>query len=160
MIFQGNVDNKILLGSPPDVETNISPIENKSFGNIEIDGSISTETIGKLNNKIKLVIKNGKLKSFKTKNNLLKNKFNKIFHKKNKKRRILAEIGFGFNKKSKITGHMLCDEGAYGCVHFGFGSNFTVGGKNKVDFHIDMIIKKPIVYIDNKLVLKNNRYNI
>ena len=150
-----------MLGSPPDVETNISPIENRSNGTIEIDGSISTESIGKLNNnRIKLNIKKGQITKFETKNKSLNKKFAKLFFKKNKKRRILAEIGFGFNKKSKITGHMLCDEGAYGCVHFGFGSNFTVGGKYKINFHVDMIIKNSTVYIDNKIILKNYKYKI
>ena len=53
---------------------------------------------------------------------------------------------------------MLCDEGAFGHLHFGFGSNYTVGGKNKINFHVDMIIKEPEVYIDNKLILKNYKY--
>jgi leucyl aminopeptidase (aminopeptidase T) len=156
----GYVDKKILLGSPPDAETNISPIENQSNGNIIIDGSVANENIGKIKSKLKLKILNGKIKNFSTIDVSLKKKIKNLFNKKNKKRKILAEIGFGFNKKSKVTGHMLCDEGAYGCVHFGFGSNFTVGGKNKVDFHIDMIVKKPIVYVDNKLILKNNIYKI
>ena len=46
---------------------------------------------------------------------------------------------------------MLCDEGAYGCVHFGFGSNYTVGGKNKIDFHVDMILKNLLF-----MLMKNN----
>ncbi len=156
----GFVNNNILLGSPPDVETNISPIEHKSNGEIIVDGSISTNNIGKLKSKIILKIKNGCIEKFYTSNKSLSKKFNNIFYKYSNKRKVLAEIGFGFNKKSEITGHMLCDEGAYGCVHFGFGSNYTVGGKNKIDFHIDMILKKPTVLIDNKIILKNNIYKI
>ena len=33
-------------------------------------------------------------------------------------------------------------------VHFGFGSNITVGGKNDVPFHLDFVIKKPDLFID------------
>ena len=156
----GYVNKNILLGSPPDVETNISPVEHKSNGDVIIDGSISTTSIGKLSSKINLKIKNGYIEKFDTKSETLKKKFKNLFNNYSKKRKILAEIGFGFNKKAEITGHMLCDEGAYGCVHFGFGSNYTVGGKNKIDFHVDMILKKPTVFVDKRIILKNNVYRI
>lgn len=154
----GYVDKNIKLGSPPDGETNISPNEFKSNGKIVLDGSVSLEKIGKLNSKIILIIKKGMIFSSFSKDKVLLKKFNQLFLKQNIKRRILAEIGFGFNKKSYLTGHMLCDEGAFGHLHFGFGSNYTVGGKNKINFHVDMIIKEPEVYIDNKLILKNYKY--
>ena len=144
----------------PDVETNISPNEHESNGSIIIDGSITTKKIGKLKSKIILKINKGLIVDFYSKSKSLEKRFKNIFHRQNKKRRFLAEIGFGFNKKSEITGHMLCDEGAFGCVHFGFGSNYTVGGKNKIDFHLDMVLKKPTVYVDEKLVLTNNKYKI
>ena len=68
--------------------------------------------------------------------------FNKILKStKNNKSRVLAELGIGFNKKAKLTGMMLTDEGSAGNIHFGFGSNYTVGGKNKVSFHIDIVVK-------------------
>ena len=146
----GYVNNNILLGSPPDVETNISPVEHKSNGSVIVDGSISTNSIGKLKSKINLKIKNGYIEKFNTKSKSLNKKFKNLFYKHSKKRKILAEIGFGFNKKAKITGHMLCDEGAYGCVHFGFGSNYTVGGKNKIDFHVDMILKNLLFMLMKK----------
>ena len=52
---------------------------------------------------------------------------------------------------------MLTDEGCRGTVHFGFGSNSTVGGKNKVNFHLDLIMKKPTVYCDNKKIIENGK---
>ena len=82
---------------------------------------------------------------------------NKIFLNQDKKRRILAEFGIGINHKSKLTGNMLTDEGCRGTVHFGFGSNSTVGGKNSVNFHLDFIMKKPTVLIDNKKIIKDGK---
>jgi len=56
---------------------------------------------------------------------------------------------------------MLTDEGSLGSIHLGFGSNYTVGGKNKVNFHLDFIVKRPDVVIDNKLYLiKNGKLKI
>ena len=55
---------------------------------------------------------------------------------------------------------MLEDEGVYGSIHFGFGSNLTFGGKVKTSFHIDMVLKKPYVLLDNYLILKDNHFYI
>ena len=70
----------------------------------------------------------------------------------NKKRRIIAEFGVGFNPLALLTGKMLSDEGSIGTAHLGLGSNFTIGGKNEVDFHLDFVFKKPIIFVDNKIV--------
>ena len=50
--------------------------------------------------------------------------------------------GFGLNNKAKISGNMLEDEGVYGSIHFGFGSNITFGGKIKTSFHLDIWDRK------------------
>ena len=55
---------------------------------------------------------------------------------------------------------MLTDEGVAGCIHFGFGSNHTVGGTNVISFHIDVIIKKPSMTIDSYNVIENGRFLI
>jgi leucyl aminopeptidase (aminopeptidase T) len=48
---------------------------------------------------------------------------------------------------------MLEDEKAFGTIHFALGSNFDFGGTIKAPVHTDMVILKPTVYIDNKLVI-------
>ena len=52
---------------------------------------------------------------------------------------------------------MLTDEGASGTMHFGFGSNITVGGLNDVPFHLDFVLKNPSIFVDNNLVIKNGK---
>lgn len=153
----GHVKGNKFLGSPPDIESNISPKEKKSNGTLVINGSVADQSIGLIKDPIKLEIKNGKIIKINSasKKNLflLKN----IFKRYNSKAKILAEIGIGMNKKSELTGNMLTDEGAYGCIHFGFGSNFSVGGKNKVGFHLDFISKNHSLYIDEKKIIENGK---
>ncbi len=145
------------VSSPPDIETNIAPIEYSANGKIVIDGSIPHPLLGKLTNKITLEISDGKIKNIVgAKSNILK----KIFKNNGNKSKILGEIGFGLNNKAKISGNMLEDEGVYGSIHFGFGSNLTFGGKIKTSFHLDMVIKKPFVFLDNYLILENNHFYI
>ncbi len=156
----GFVDNTSLLGSPPDIESNISPVEDQSEGVVVIDGSITCPEIGLLNTPVILDIKQGVIKSFKSENKEYINILNEMFGDINSKRRILAECGVGLNPAAELTGTMLTDEGAMGCMHFGFGSNYTVGGKNKVDFHLDFVFKEASLYIDSKPIIINGKVNV
>ena len=57
----GFCDKPGMLGSPPDIETNIAPVETKSNGVIIVDGSIPCESIGLLSEDIRIVVKDGKI---------------------------------------------------------------------------------------------------
>jgi len=141
--------NKGDMGSPPDIEANIAIVEYNTNGVLVIDGSIPCKELGVLNEPLKLYIVNGLIVKIKgNKSNTLYN----ILNNQPKNASIAAELGFGFNPKAKLTGSMLEDEGVDGTVHIGFGSNSTIGGLNKVNFHLDMIIKKPIVFFDDIMI--------
>ena len=145
------------LGSPPDMEVNISPIENKSNGIIIIDGSITHPSLGLIKNPVKLDIKDGSIINFSNspEGNLIK----KIMKNVNdKKAYILAELGVGFNREAELNGMMLIDEGAANCIHFGFGSNSTVGGLNEISFHLDYVMRNANLYVDNKLCIEEGRF--
>jgi len=145
----GYVNKKILLGSPPDIEVNICPIENSANGIIVVDGSIPYLGIGKLTSKIKINVRNGKIFSMDG-NSIYTDKLNRLFSLYGTKSKTLAEFGIGFNSKSKLCGNMLIDEGSYGTFHFGFGSNFTMGGNNNINFHLDFIIFANKFELDGK----------
>ena len=147
----GFVNKKILLGSPPDIETNVCPLEKSANGVIVVDGSIPIPKIGLLKNPIILHVKNGKLVHIEGKPSLVKF-LNQLFNKYGDKSRILAECGVGFNNKAKLCGNMLIDEGTYGTIHFGFGSNITIGGLNKVNFHLDFVLYANKMNIDGQII--------
>ena len=153
----GFVNDKILLASPPDSEVNICPIEDKSEGIICVDGSVTSENIGKVHSMIFLHIKKGKIIKIETKNQKYKQLLLNIFDnlKKNSKKIILSEFGIGLNKKAKLIGNMLIDEGAIKTIHFGFGSNFSLGGFVKTNFHMDFICKDHTVILDSKTIILN-----
>ena len=52
---------------------------------------------------------------------------------------------------------MLIDEGSRGNIHLGLGSNSTIGGRNKVNFHLDHVIKKPSVFIDDYKIIDKGK---
>jgi leucyl aminopeptidase (aminopeptidase T) len=61
------------------------------------------------------------------------------------------------NDKAKITGNMLEDEKVMGTCHIALGNNAGFGGKVNVELHIDGLIKKPTVSIDDKRVMNEGK---
>jgi len=49
------------------------------------------------------------------------------------------------------------DEGTRGTIHFGFGSNSTVGGVNAVPFHFDMVFRSPSMRVGNVLIVEDGK---
>ena len=54
----------------------------------------------------------------------------------------------------------LEDEKAWGTVHIAFGSNTSFGGTNKADCHMDGIILKPDLYLDEEKIMEKGRFLI
>mgnify|MGYP001198765692 FL=1 len=143
------------LGSPPDIEANISPLEDGSNGVLVVDGSIPFEGFGMLRDPVKMKINAGKVVDI-SGNGITPRKLEKLFDGHgSEKTRILAEVGIGLNPFAKLSGVMLTDEGSLGTMHMGFGSNYTVGGLNDVSFHVDFVFKNPSLFIDDKMMIQN-----
>ena len=156
----GFVKNKGDLGSPPDIEANISPLENSANGVIVVDGSIPFTGFGLLNKPITLEIKDGKISKI-SGNQRDVDKLDVLFASHgDSKSRILAECGVGLNPAAKLTGVMLTDEGSLGTIHFGFGSNSTVGGINEIAFHIDFVCRAATMSVDGNVIIQEGQINL
>lgn len=154
----GMTTKQMLLGSPPDIEANIAPLETETEGILVIDGSITDYRIGRLEKPIVLKIVQGRIEDIQSECDDIVQRLHGIFQKtSDENAKIVGEFGIGFNNHAKLCGNMLIDEGAQGCVHFGMGSNWTIGGKNKVDFHLDFVMKNATVYIDKKKIIDEGR---
>lgn len=149
----GFVENPGDLGSPPDIEANVSPIENSAEGVVIIDGSITHPKFGLLQSPVKLTVKNGKITRFESDYIPYVSELDILFGPLDSPRRVLAECGVGLNPAATLTGTMLTDEGALGCLHFGFGANHTVGGCNEVDFHLDFVFRSATLTVDSKKII-------
>lgn len=148
--------NKIfLLGSPPDIEANIAPLEWETHGRIIVDGSVTDRRIGLLRELVQLDVADGRINNIFSRDSEIEEKIKKIFcDTGSPKASVIGEFGIGFNDRAVLCGNMLIDEGALGCIHFGIGSNWTIGGQNKVNFHLDFVLKDATVFIDNRMVIK------
>lgn len=141
------------LGSPPDIEANVSPIEDSAEGIVVVDGSITLPDFGLLQAPVELEVRSGRVVTFRSANATYVNRLNALFGELDSPRRIVAECGVGLNPAAKLTGSMLTDEGSLGCVHFGLGANHTMGGLNRVDFHLDFVFKEASLAVDGQQLL-------
>ena len=149
----GFVERAGELGSPPDIEANISPIESSGEGVVIVDGSIPYPAFGLLKEPVRLTLSGGQIRRIEGDRKLV-SELERMFDAVDpQKSRVLAECGVGLNREAKLSGVMLTDEGAYGTMHLGFGSNHTVGGLNCVPFHLDFVFSAPTLSIDGQVVL-------
>lgn len=143
------------LGSPPDVEANVSPLETRSNGIVVVDGAIPYPGLGLLEHPIEMRVEEGVIVDIAGDESIVC-KLTELFDSADPRRtRVLAECGVGLNPLAKLSGIMLTDEGAMGTMHFGFGSNATVGGENDVSFHLDFVFTNPTLEVDSVLIIDN-----
>lgn len=138
----------------PTVEANVSPLEDTAEGVIVADASIPYIGIGVLRENVKVQVSNGVITDISggkeadiLRENLALKNDPLVYN--------IAEMGVGLNPNCKFTGLMLEDEGVYGSVHIGIGSNITLGGNVKAACHYDLIMTKPTVVADGKVILKD-----
>ena len=67
--------------------------------------------------------------------------------------RALGELGIGINPAAKMTCNMLEDEKVWKTVHFAIGSNLDNDAHALI--HQDCLVKRPSLWVDGKLVMKD-----
>jgi leucyl aminopeptidase (aminopeptidase T) len=134
-------------GNLPSGESYIAPVEGTATGKILIDGSVAG--IGRLDSPILLTVEKGRIVSAEGD---AAEKLLEILGEGDG--RLLGEFGIGTNDKARITGVVLEDEKVYGTIHVAFGSNNTFGGTISAGVHIDGVVNKPDIYIDDQLIME------
>lgn len=141
-------------GNLPTGETFLAPVEGSANGVFVVDGSFAgLGLIGNVN--IRVEVKNGYAVKI-TGGNAAK-KLNAILDEVGKDARNIAEFGIGTNDSAKLSGVILEDEKVMGTVHIALGNNVTMGGSVNVPIHVDGVIKKPTVWMDGKLLMKDGK---
>ena len=148
----GLFTRKGAFGNLPTGEIFIAPVEGTANGTFIADASFAG--IGKLERPIKIYVENGyvvKIEGDKAE------VLDEVLDSAGKEARNIAEFGIGTNENAKITGNILEDEKVIGTCHIALGNNAGFGGKVNVQLHIDGIIKKPTIFVDNKKILDDGR---
>ncbi|MCO5251657.1 MAG: aminopeptidase [Candidatus Kapabacteria bacterium] len=142
------------FGFLPSGKVFVSPIDDRTTGVILIDGSI--DKIGVVENPVGVEVTTGfmtKISGDGEEPKLLA----KIMNKSGKNARNLAEFGIGINPKAILSGNNIEDETVEGHAHFVFGGNIGLGGNVNTDFRLSMVMTKPNVFFDDKLIIQNGK---
>lgn len=145
------------LASPPDAEVNVPPLETGSNGILVVDGSVPCPQVGRLDEPITLTIEDGQVVRFDGRPDVVR-ALNELFDAAGERSRVVAEFGIGLNPRAELTGRMLEDEGCGRCVHFGIGSNATIGGLNVAGIHLDFVTRDTTVTVGDELVLERGTF--
>jgi len=143
------------MGSPPDIEAFVAPIEDTAHGVIYIDGAIILPEFGLLMKPVKLTVKLGNVvvieggdeaERFR---NLIESFGDPQMYR-------LGELGIGLNPLARLVGIPLIDEGALGTAHIALGLNYTFGGTIKdAKAHIDCVFRDPTIKLDGVPIMEN-----
>lgn len=71
----------------------------------------------------------------------------------------IAEFAVGLNPGViELTGDIRLDEKIYGSVHIAIGANESIGGRNRSNLHIDLVIMHPTVKLDGQVLLDQDLF--
>ena len=145
------------LGSPPDIEAYVAPIEDTAEGVLFINGSICLPEFGLVSKPIRLNVEKGRVVGIEGGEEA--NRFDeKLRSYDDPEMYRIAELGIGLNPKAKLVGDPLIDEGVLGTAHIALGLNFTYGGTIRfAKTHIDCVFRKPTILLDGKPLLEDGR---
>jgi 2,5-dihydroxypyridine 5,6-dioxygenase len=143
----------------PNVEANVSPIEGSAQGVIVADASIPYTGIGVLREPVTVRVKDGNIVDV-SGGDQAKMLRDAWADKKDPLVYNVAELGVGLNPKCHFCGLMLEDEGVFGSVHIGTGTNITLGGHVKAACHYDLIMTGATIVADGRTILKDGQPQI
>jgi leucyl aminopeptidase (aminopeptidase T) len=141
-------------GNIPTGETYLAPVEGTTNGILVVDGSMAGLGLIK-NANIKIQIENGY--ATKITGGTLAKKLKKQLDSVGKEAYNIAEFGIGTNDSAKLSGILLEDEKVMGTIHIALGNNVSMGGSVNVPIHLDGVVKKPTVWLDDELLIKNGK---
>lgn len=142
------------FGNLPVGEIDSGIVREKTNGIIVFDGSFPQ--IGLLESPIKASVKEGIAEIHL--NSQQANKLHEMLAKVGSDAFKLAELGIGTNPNCKLTGIVLEDEKVLGTVHFALGNDLSYNGTNAVPLHLDGVIKKPTIWVDEALIMKEGTF--
>lgn len=154
----GIIHNRGDFGNLPAGEVYVAPIEGTAEGTIVFDGTIAS--IGQVTRPVTIKVKDGYAKSFEGGEEA--QKLEQMLKAVGKPEAFnVAELGIGCNPHAKLMGNLLIDEKVYNTIHIALGDNSTFGGKTIAGIHIDGVVLKPTVKVnDEKIIIKDGEWII
>ena len=138
------------FGNLPCGEGFIAPIEGTSEGRLVVDGTIGG--IGRVSEPVELTVAGGHLTGA---SGAQGERLMEMLATGGPEGTNVAELGIGTNEKAILTGELLEDEKILGTCHVAFGASAGIGGTVQVPIHIDVVVMRPEVAIDGRVVVRD-----
>jgi len=138
----------------PDGEAACAPVEGTAQGLIVVDTSM--HHVGRCQSPIRLTVKDGRVVRIEGKKEaeLLR----KVLETRGDDNSYnIAEFAIGTNPEARCIGNPQEDKKALGSIHLAIGDNLSLGGSIYSRTHLDGVILKPTVYIDDRMIIDNGR---
>lgn len=141
------------ISPPPCIETAVSPIEGSTEGFATIDGAVVPG--GEVLEPFQIKLVGGRIVEIDASRKDGRKLASLIESYNDDNMYCHVELGIGLNPKARIgRGIELEDEGEFGTLHLGIGNGITFGSSIRAVGHIDLVIRHPIVQIDDVIALK------
>lgn len=73
----------------------------------------------------------------------------------------IAELGIGLNPCiTKVLGELALDEKIIGTIHIATGDNRMIHGQGVSSFHWDLVMEKPTMFFDDKIIMEEGEYRV
>lgn len=140
----------------PPGESPTHPVEGTANGTIVFD--VSMDNIGQLSEPITLDVEDGFVREVRGGSEA--DELRNIIEANDDNAGNLAEFAIGTNPKAKLIGNLAEDKKRAGTVHFAVGDNESLGGTLKSDIHLDGVIRRPTVRLDDTVIVDNGHLTI
>jgi leucyl aminopeptidase (aminopeptidase T) len=158
--IKGHADSGLYIrkgtwGNIPAGEASIGPREGTAEGRIVVDWSMST--IGRLIEPLHMDVNKGRAVDIRGRQASVLIERLKPF---GSAAFTVAEFGLGTNDCAQLCGLTLEDEKVLGTAHLALGNNISFGGMNSVPIHLDGVLTRPTVLLDNEPIIEQGRFII
>jgi leucyl aminopeptidase (aminopeptidase T) len=144
--------------SLPRGEAYIAPIEASALGVAVIDKAFFR---GRLVESLRLTFSGGHVSGMAAPDAAGVESFRELLAASSGDKDVIAEFAVGTNPGvTEPIGNIALDEKIGGSVHIAIGMNERLGGRNKSNLHLDLVILKPTVWFDGTLVLENGVFTV
>lgn len=146
----GGPDDR-LVGFPPG-EVAVAPDEREATGTVVFDHSM--DNVGMLDTPIELSVVDGFAEA--VSGGVAAEELREIFERSDENARHLAEFAVGTNPNALLSENLKEAKKRLGTVHVAVGDNAsTLGGSMPSDLHLDGVMLRPTVRLDDRTVLRD-----
>ena len=141
------------FGGPRSGEAALAPVEGSAEGRIVVEHSM--DNLGLLDEPIRLDVTAGRVTSIQ--GGVAAEQLQQLLRQSDANATNLAEFAIGTNPNARLTGNLATDKKVRGSAHIAVGDNLSLGGAVASDVHLDGMILKPTVKVDNDLIVDHGQ---